>query len=75
MMTSSEPHKVAIITGDPWDWRAIVLAFAEAGFHVVFSYVSNQTAAQEVEVAAKAFGVDCVAVQSIRPKWPMRSLD
>lgn len=62
---SNNTAKAAIVTGGSRGiGRAIVLTLAEAGFNVAFSYASNQAAAEEVEKAAKAFGVDCFAVKA-----------
>ncbi|MCE3235288.1 MAG: 3-oxoacyl reductase [Vampirovibrio sp.] len=62
---SNQTGKAAVVTGGSRGiGKAIVLALAEAGFNVAFSYASNQAAATEVENAAKAFGVDVLAVQA-----------
>jgi 3-oxoacyl-[acyl-carrier protein] reductase len=62
---SSNTGKAAIVTGGSRGiGRAIVLALAEAGFNVTFSYAANQSAAAEVAQAAKAFGVECLSIQS-----------
>jgi 3-oxoacyl-[acyl-carrier protein] reductase len=61
----SNQGKTAVVTGGSRGiGRAIVIALAEAGFNVVFSYASNKAAAQEVENSAKVFGVEAVAVQA-----------
>jgi len=50
--------KVAIVTGGSRGiGRACVIALAQAGYEVIFSYVSNQQAATEVEASAHALGV------------------
>jgi len=62
---SEHQGKAAVVTGGSRGiGKAIVLALAEAGFNVAFSYASNQTAAEEVEKAAKAFGMDILAVKA-----------
>lgn len=62
---SVNPTKAAIVTGGSRGiGRAIVLALAEAGFNVAFSYAANQSAADEVVALAKGFGVDALAVQA-----------
>ncbi len=62
---TNQSGKAAIVTGGSRGiGRAIVLTLAEAGFNVAFSYAANQTAAADVETTAKAFGVDCVGIQS-----------
>ena len=62
---SNQEKRVAIVTGGSRGiGRAIVLTLAQAGFHVVFSYASNRAAAEETEKAARAFGVDVLAIQA-----------
>lgn len=57
--------KVAVVTGGSRGiGQAIVIALAEAGFDVVFSYMSNKAAASEVEKSAQVFGVKAMAVQA-----------
>lgn len=64
-MSANKEAKVAVVTGGSRGiGRAIVIALAEAGFNVVFSYASNKSAATEVENSAKVFGVDAMAVQA-----------
>ena len=62
---SANQRKVAVVTcGSRGIGRAIVVALAEAGFNVVFSYAANKAAATEVENSVKVFGVDALAVQA-----------
>lgn len=62
---SNQTGKAAVVTGGSRGiGKAIVLTLAEAGFNVAFSYAANKAAAEEVESAAKAFGVDVLAVQA-----------
>jgi 3-oxoacyl-[acyl-carrier protein] reductase len=57
--------KVAVVTGGSRGiGRACVLALAKAGFDVVFSYVSNQTAADQVAADVAVLGRKVLAVQS-----------
>jgi 3-oxoacyl-[acyl-carrier protein] reductase len=64
-MDMSNNGKAAVVTGGSRGiGRAIVLTLVEAGFNVAFSYAANQTAAAEVEKAAKAFGVDVLSMQA-----------
>lgn len=62
---SDHKGKAAVVTGGSRGiGRAIVLTLAAAGFNVAFSYASNQAAAEEVTQAAKAFGVEVLALQA-----------
>ncbi|HEY9688289.1 MAG TPA: 3-oxoacyl-[acyl-carrier-protein] reductase [Coleofasciculaceae cyanobacterium] len=63
----SERHtgKAAIVTGGSRGiGRAVVVALAEAGFNVAFSYAANKAAATEVENTVKVFGGEVLAVQA-----------
>lgn len=65
--SSSNPHvqKVAVVTGGSRGiGRACVIALAEAGFDVAFSYASNKAAAAEVEQTVKVFGRQVLALQA-----------
>ena len=65
MTTVNAPEKVAVVTGGSRGiGQATVIALAEAGFHVVFSYASNKAAASEVENSARVFGVQCKGIQA-----------
>jgi 3-oxoacyl-[acyl-carrier protein] reductase len=58
-------RKVAVVTGGSRGiGRAIVVALAEAGYDVAFSYASNKAAASEVEATVKVFGRDVLAIQA-----------
>ena len=58
-------NKKAIVTGGSRGiGRAIVLALAAAGAHVLFTYNSNRAAATEVEQAAQQAGGHAVGIQS-----------
>lgn len=62
---SETNQKVAVVTGGSRGiGQAIVVALAEAGYHVVFSYASNKAAASEVEKTVSVFGVKALAVQA-----------
>ncbi len=62
---SEHKGKAAVVTGGSRGiGKAIVLTLAAAGFNVAFSYASNQAAAEEVEKAAKTFGVEVLAVKA-----------
>ena len=65
MSESSNKGKVAVVTGGSRGiGKAIVIALAEAGFDVAFSYASNKAAATEVENTAKVFGVRALGIQA-----------
>jgi 3-oxoacyl-[acyl-carrier protein] reductase len=62
-MTQNE--KVAIVTGGSRGiGQATVIALAEAGYHVVFSYAANKASAGETENTARVFGVKCRGIQA-----------
>ena len=62
---SDQQNKVAVVTGGSRGiGKAIVIALAEAGFDVVFSYASNKAAATEVENTVKVFGNKVLALQA-----------
>lgn len=57
--------KVAVVTGGSRGiGRACVIALAEAGYDVAFSYASNKSAATEVENTVKVFGRNVLAIQA-----------
>ncbi len=61
---SETTKKVAIVTGGSRGiGRACVVALAEAGYNVIFSYASNKNAADEVENTVKVLGSEAVGVQ------------
>ncbi len=61
----SNQGKAAVVTGGSRGiGKAIVIALAEAGFNVAFSYAANKAAATEVENTVKVFGVEALAVQA-----------
>lgn len=63
--TPSPRQPVALVTGGSRGiGKACALAFAQAGYAVAFSYVSNAQAAQETQAAIEAHGVPALAVQS-----------
>lgn len=56
--------KVALVTGGSRGiGRACVIALAEAGYNVVFSFASNKQAADEVENTVKVLGQEAVGLQ------------
>ncbi len=58
-------QKVAIVTGGSRGiGRAIVVALAEAGYDVAFSYANNKQAASEVENTVQVLGRQCLAIQA-----------
>lgn len=60
-----QQRKVAVVTGGSRGiGRACVVALAEAGYDVAFSYASNKTAALEVEQTVKVFGRQTLAQQA-----------
>ncbi len=62
---SESTQKVALVTGGSRGiGRACVVALAEAGYHVVFSYASNKAAASEVENTVRVLGQEATAVQA-----------
>jgi len=62
---SENVKKAAIVTGGSRGiGRAIVIALAEAGFDVAFSYAANKQAATEVENTVKVFGREALAIQA-----------
>jgi 3-oxoacyl-[acyl-carrier protein] reductase len=59
------PQKVALVTGGSRGiGRACVVALAEHGFNVVFSYAANQQAAQDVETTVNVLGREVLSLQS-----------
>lgn len=64
-MSESANKKVAVVTGGSRGiGQAIVVALAEAGYNVVFSYASNKAAATEVANTASVFGVQAIPIQA-----------
>jgi len=61
----SNSNKVAIVTGGSRGiGRACVVALAEAGYDVAFSFASNKNAASDVENTVKVFGQKVMGIQS-----------
>ncbi len=62
---SDTSRKVAVVTGGSRGiGKGCVLALAHQGYDVVFSYVSNQAAALDVENAVKSLGREAAGIQS-----------
>lgn len=56
--------KVALVTGGSRGiGRTCVVALAEAGYDIAFSYASNKAAADEVEKTVSVLGHQCLAIQ------------
>lgn len=63
MSDSTQP--VAVITGGSRGiGRACVVALAEAGYDIAFSYASNKAAADDVENTVKVFGRQALSIQA-----------
>src|SRR5437660_608819 len=57
--------KVAVVTGGSRGiGRACVIALAEAGYDVAFSFAANKTAASDVENTVRIFGRKVLAIQA-----------
>jgi len=57
--------RIAVVTGGSRGiGKGICLAFAKEGAHILFSYASNQKAAEETVDQVKALGVKCFAIQA-----------
>jgi 3-oxoacyl-[acyl-carrier protein] reductase len=57
--------RVAVVTGGSRGiGKGICVALAEAGAHIVFSYSSNQDAAERTVELVRSFNVNCIAVQA-----------
>ncbi|HDQ35142.1 MAG TPA: SDR family NAD(P)-dependent oxidoreductase, partial [Chloroflexi bacterium] len=57
--------KVALITGGAVRvGRALTLALAELGAHVIINYRRSAAAAQETAAAARAYGVEALPIQA-----------
>ncbi|CAB1080857.1 Oxidoreductase, short-chain dehydrogenase/reductase family [Olavius algarvensis Delta 1 endosymbiont] len=63
--------RVAVVTGGSRGiGKGICLAYAREGAHILFSYASNQKAAEETAEEIKTAGVKCFAVQADAGKEP-----
>jgi 3-oxoacyl-[acyl-carrier protein] reductase len=57
--------RVAVVTGGSRGiGKGICLAYAQEGAHILFSYASNQKAAEQTAEEVKALGVRCFAIQA-----------
>ena len=57
--------RIAVVTGGSRGiGKGICLAFAKEGAHILFSYASNQKAAEETVGQVKVLGVKCFAIQA-----------
>lgn len=64
-MTVENQTKAAVVTGGSRGiGRACVVALAEAGYNIAFSYASNKAAAQEVEQTVGVLGRQVLAIQA-----------
>jgi 3-oxoacyl-[acyl-carrier protein] reductase len=64
-MTVENQTKTAVVTGGSRGiGRACVVALAEAGYNIAFSYAANKAAAQEVEQTVGVLGRQVLAIQA-----------
>ncbi len=63
-MSTVEPKRYALVTGGSRGiGRAICVALAKDGWHVLVNYVKGADAAEETAAQVRACGVDCATVQ------------